>query len=327
MKFITIPLNKIELENVFRNNLEDLHLSKSIQQDSQTEPLVVEKRDEHTFILVEGYRRFWALKHSNVEVAFCKVESLSSPESRVVKRLRTELQKKKKTGYELERMISFLLDGQYTVEQIATQCQVAQTTIKKYIKSLDVNPVWKSRAEKTGAGRHGLTEIHKLKNIHPDNHKYLANLYIELEINADGVDRVKKLTKLDSFSEMSKDSQRKCILAALSHEKFDDDKAKDIVFTKELKKKYSPLIHEHVFNLTIQLLDKAISNCSKNLVTHLSSNQRNILQSKLKTLTSKLGFSINWSNLASDDYSSSMRQQNSPDHRVLIQINKKTSKN
>ncbi|PFA51598.1 chromosome partitioning protein ParB, partial [Bacillus cereus] len=94
-----------------------------------------------------GYRRFWALKHLNVPLVTCKVEKLISKDSRVLKRLRIELKSKKKTGYEVERMISFLLGDGYTEDDIAKQCNIQKKTVKKYINGKDVNTHWKIRAE------------------------------------------------------------------------------------------------------------------------------------------------------------------------------------
>ncbi len=192
MKFKNISLEYIKLEDEFRKNLEDFSLATSIKQNGLIEPLIVEEKNSNCFILVEGYRRFWALKHLNIPVVACKVEKLTSKDSRVLKRLRVELKSKRKTGYEVERMISFLLDDGYTEDDIAKQCNIQKKTVKKYINGKDVNTQWKIRAEQSGAGIHGLTEIHHLTNIHPENKEYVADIYIKRRINANNVESIKK---------------------------------------------------------------------------------------------------------------------------------------
>jgi hypothetical protein len=131
LKFKSIALEHIKLEDESRKNLEDLSLATSIKQNGLIEPLIVEEKNSNCFILVEGYRRFWALKHLNVPFVTCKVEKITSKDSRILKRLRVELKSKKKTGYEVERMISFLLDNGYTEDDIAKQCNIQKKNCKK----------------------------------------------------------------------------------------------------------------------------------------------------------------------------------------------------
>lgn len=247
MKFKNISLKYIKLEDEFRKNLEDFSLATSIKQNGLIEPLIVEEKNSNCFILVEGYRRFWALKHLNVPFVTCKVEKLTSKDSRVLKRLRVELKSKRKTGYEVERMISFLLDDGYTEDDIAKQCNIQKKTVKKYINGKDVNTQWKIRAEQSGAGIHGLTEIHHLTNIHPENKEYVANLYIKRKINANNVESIKTLTKLDEFNKSSKDSQRDCINDMIGDESLNNERLKDIVFTRLLKQQYTLSVHQYIF--------------------------------------------------------------------------------
>ncbi|SCM92609.1 Uncharacterized protein BWINRASL_00882 [Bacillus mycoides] len=235
MKFKNIPLEHIKLEDGFRKNLEDFNLATNIKEHGLIKPLIVEEKNSNCFILVEGYRRFWALKHLNIPVITCKVEKLTSKDSRVLKRLRIELKSKKKSGYEVERMISFLLDDGYTEDDIAKQCNIQKKTLKKYINGKDVNTHWKIRAEQSRAGIHGLTEIHHLTNIHPENKEYVADIYIKRKINANNVESIKTFTKLDEFNKSSKDFQRDCINDMIGDESLNNERLKDIVFTRSLK--------------------------------------------------------------------------------------------
>ncbi|HCX47548.1 MULTISPECIES: ParB/RepB/Spo0J family partition protein [Bacillus cereus group] len=322
MKFKNISLEYIKLEDEFRKNLEDFSLATSIKQNGLIEPLIVEEKNSNCFILVEGYRRFWALKHLNIPVVACKVEKLTSKDSRVLKRLRVELKSKRKTGYEVERMISFLLDDGYTEDDIAKQCNIQKKTVKKYINGKDVNTQWKIRAEQSGAGIHGLTEIHHLTNIHPENKEYVANLYIKRKINANNVESIKTLTKLDEFNKSSKDSQRDCINDMIGDESLNNERLKDIVFTRSLKQQYTLSVHQYIFDKVLRLFDKIIDGCCHNFVNHLTPVQKKDLQRKIKIISNKIGFPPISPTPPLKTFSTSLKRYQ--EHTILVNINKKS---
>ncbi|WP_088321261.1 ParB/RepB/Spo0J family partition protein [Bacillus wiedmannii] len=322
MKFKNIPLEHIKLEDGFRKNLEDFNLATNIKEHGLTEPLIVEEKNSNCFILVEGYRRFWALKHLNIPVIACKVEKLTSKDSRVLKRLRIELKSKKKTGYEVERMISFLLDDGYTEDDIAKQCNIQKKTLKKYINGKDVNTHWKIRAEQSGAGIHGLTEIHHLTNIHPENKKYVADIYIKRKINANNVESIKTLTKLDEFNKSSKNFQRDCINDMIGDENLNNERPKDIVFTRSLKQQYTPSVHQYVFDKVLRLLDKVIDSCCPNFVNHLTPVQKQDLQRKIKIISNKIGLPPPSSTPPQKIFSTTIKKHQ--EHTMLIKIDKKS---
>jgi len=322
LKFKNISLEYIKLEDEFRKNLEDFSLATSIKQNGLIEPLIVEEKNSNCFILVEGYRRFWALKHLNIPVVACKVEKLTSKDSRVLKRLRVELKSKRKTGYEVERMISFLLDDGYTEDDIAKQCNIQKKTVKKYINGKDVNTQWKIRAEQSGAGIHGLTEIHHLTNIHPENKEYVANLYIKRKINANNVESIKTLTKLDEFNKSSKDSQRDCINDMIGDESLNNERLKDIVFTRSLKQQYTLSVHQYIFDKVLRLFDKIIDGCCHNFVNHLTPVQKKDLQRKIKIISNKIGFPPISPTPPLKTFSTSLKRYQ--EHTILVNINKKS---
>ncbi|HGO9421513.1 ParB/RepB/Spo0J family partition protein [Bacillus cereus] len=322
MKFKNISLEYIKLEDEFRKNLEDFSLATSIKQNGLIEPLIVEEKNSNCFILVEGYRRFWALKHLNIPVVACKVEKLTSKDSRVLKRLRVELKSKRKTGYEVERMISFLLDDGYTEDDIAKQCNIQKKTVKKYINGKDVNTQWKIRAEQSGAGIHGLTDIHHLTNIHPENKEYVANLYIKRKINANNVESIKTLTKLDEFNKSSKDSQRDCINDMIGDESLNNERLKDIVFTRSLKQQYTLSVHQYIFDKVLRLFDKIIDGCCHNFVNHLTPVQKKDLQRKIKIISNKIGFPPISPTPPLKTFSTSLKRYQ--EHTILVNINKKS---
>jgi len=322
LKFKNISLEYIKLEDEFRKNLEDFSLATSIKQNGLIEPLIVEEKNSNCFILVEGYRRFWALKHLNIPVVACKVEKLTSKDSRVLKRLRVELKSKRKTGYEVERMISFLLDDGYTEDDIAKQCNIQKKTVKKYINGKDVNTQWKIRAEQSGAGIHGLTEIHHLTNIHPENKEYVADIYIKRRINANNVESIKKLTALDEFNKSSKDSQRDCINDMIGDESLNNERLKDIVFTRSLKQQYTLSVHQYVFDKVLRLFDKIIDSCCHNFVNYLTPVQKKDLQRKIKIISNKLEFPSTSPSPPKKIFSTSIKKH--PEHTILVKINKKS---
>ncbi|GAB6447165.1 ParB/RepB/Spo0J family partition protein [Bacillus cereus] len=322
MKFKNISLEYIKLEDEFRKNLEDFSLATSIKQNGLIEPIIVEEKNSNCFILVEGYRRFWALKHLNIPVVACKVEKLTSKDSRVLKRLRVELKSKRKTGYEVERMISFLLDDGYTEDDIAKQCNIQKKTVKKYINGKDVNTQWKIRAEQSGAGIHGLTEIHHLTNIHPENKEYVANLYIKRKINANNVESIKTLTKLDEFNKSSKDSQRDCINDMIGDESLNNERLKYIVFTRSLKQQYTLSVHQYIFDKVLRLFDKIIDSCCHNFVNYLTPVQKKDLQRKIKIISNKLEFPSTSPSPPKKIFSTSIKKHQ--EHTILVKINKKS---
>lgn len=322
MKFKNISLEYIKLEDEFRKNLEDFSLATSVKQNGLIEPLIVEEKNSNCFILVEGYRRFWALKHLNIPVVTCKVEQLTSEHSRVLKRLRVELKSKRKTGYEVERMISFLLDDGYTEDDIAKQCNIQKKTVKKYINGKDVNNHWKIRAEQSGAGRHGLTEIHHLTNIHPDNKEYVADIYIKRRINANNVESIKTLTKLDEFNKSSKNFQRDCINDMIGDESLNNERLKDIVFTRSLKQQYTLSVHQYVFDKVLRLFDKVIDSCCHNFVNHLTPVQKKDLQRKIKIISNKIGLLPISPTPPPKTFSTSLKKYQ--EHTILVNINKKS---
>ncbi|PEP33988.1 chromosome partitioning protein ParB [Bacillus wiedmannii] len=322
MKFKNISLEHIKLEDEFRKNLEDFSLATSIKQNGLIEPLIVEEQNSNCFILVEGYRRFGTSKHLNVPFVTCKVEQLTSKDSRVLERLRVELKSKKKTGYEVERMISFLLDNGYTEEDITKQCNVQKKTVQKYINGKYVNTHWKIRAEQSGAGRHGLTEIHHLTNIYPENKEYVADIYIKRKINANNVENIKKLTKLDEFNNSSKDLQRDCINDMIEDESLINKKLKDIVFTRLLKQRYTLSVHQYIFDKVLHLFDKLIDICCHKFINHLTPIQKKDLQRKINIISNKIGLSPISPTPPPKTFSTSLKMYQ--EHTILVNINKKS---
>lgn len=100
-----VKLSQIRLETSYRKTEKDLSLELSINRHGLKVPLTVEKEGKNQYVLVDGYRRFYALEFLGLEDVECRVEKLSSEEERIVKRLGVELHTKKRTAYQLERII------------------------------------------------------------------------------------------------------------------------------------------------------------------------------------------------------------------------------
>ncbi|MFA9560373.1 ParB/Srx family N-terminal domain-containing protein [Evansella sp. AB-rgal1] len=64
-----IKLSQIRLETSYRKSEKDLSLELSISRQGLNVPLIVEEEGENQYVLVDGYRRFYALEFLGVEDA------------------------------------------------------------------------------------------------------------------------------------------------------------------------------------------------------------------------------------------------------------------
>lgn len=83
-------LSQIALETSFRDEVKDLSLEPDINRYGIRVPLIVEDLGTGKYVLVDGYRRFYALDFLGRETAECIVESATSIEGRIIKRLGKE---------------------------------------------------------------------------------------------------------------------------------------------------------------------------------------------------------------------------------------------
>jgi ParB family chromosome partitioning protein len=316
-----VRLSAILLDEQFRKDLEDLSLTLSMV-DNQSVPIIVEgPTNNNEYFLVEGYRRLASLKHLQKKHVYCIVEKITNEEERVIKRLRNELHTKKKTGYEISRMVNFLLDREYTIPQIANKCGKTEATIRKYVRSRDVDSELLERAERNGAGVHGLTELNKLNNIKENTKHYTLDNYVEKNISGTHVESIKKVHNINEFINLSDDSQRKCIDGAVCQTKFNEHRAKTIVYEESLRHKYDKKVHKYIFNVVVSYLEKTIANCHLNFIQNLSNEQKTTLQGLLENFASKLGITINWSAFPDDTV-----QNNFGKRHLLININDRKRK-
>lgn len=299
MSMQNVKLESILTEEAFRKRCTELELAYDIKTNGLVTPLRVEENDGE-FILVEGYRRYFALKHIDAEYADCIVENKTSEINRVIKRLNAEFYQKKRTGYEMQRMVEYLLAHDLDEVEIAKLCNVTTNTIKKYIEGSEVNPEWLIAGEKTGAGKHGYTVIHSLKYLKGYNKEYINGIYTERNINGEDLKKLKKATKMAPFQQLSGDSQRKVLDNSIGQIKKKDESIKQVVYEQSLKENYSLSTHQYIFCLLNQLLNRITTNFTKNFTNYLTNHQRNQLYNKLVLLIEKLGMPIKWSEFPSE---------------------------
>lgn len=295
MKIKKIKLADLQLDEPFRREVESMPLNSSIS-EKQIHPLLVEGPTENnTYILVDGYLRYNCLEYSKIPEAYCIIEDVTSVEQRVIKRLKIELHTKKKTGFEMERMVGYLLDHGFSKEQIAAECKVTRETIKKYIKSIDVRDDWKQRAEESGAGRHGLTEISNLKNIKDNIKEYMVDIYVDKSINGYHVELIKKIDSIKEFTDLSDDIQKESLNNLSEIQRIDKEQLKTRIYEKHLQQNYTKKVHDHIFKAVDTLLVKIISYCNHNFTDHLSKNQTKQLHKKINKIASILRLPVYWS--------------------------------
>ncbi|WP_299093871.1 ParB/RepB/Spo0J family partition protein [uncultured Metabacillus sp.] len=297
-----IKLSQIRLETSFRNKEKDLSLEFSINRNGLKVPLIVEEENKNEYVLVKGYRRFYVLKFLGKTDAECIVEKLTSEEERIIKRLGIELHTKRRTAYQLERMINRLLENEkYNVKLIASLCNVTVGTITKYIRSSDINPEWLRRGEQTGAGRHAFTDIHKL-NINEETKNYIADKYIARQINKTTVDIIKKAASEKSFKDIPEENLKQCIDQIIEQQNKVYENVKEIVSENSLQAGYTKSSHIFMHNLILSLLTRIekIFNSSY-YVKYLSNKQKDQLITSLRNLLLIINPPIKWSEIPTED--------------------------
>ncbi|MCG3418228.1 ParB/Srx family N-terminal domain-containing protein [Oceanobacillus jordanicus] len=290
-----IKLSQIRLETSFRKSEKDLSLEMDISRQGLKVPLIVEEESENQFVLVDGYRRFYALEFIGLEDAYCDVVEHSSEEGRIVKRLGLELHTKKRTGYNLEEMIASLLESKkYDVSTIANLCNVTLATITKYVNGSEVNPEWLRRRKQTGAGFHALPVIHNL-NVNDENKKYIADKYLGREIPKTTVDIIKKATEEKAFQDIPEEDVIECFEEIIVQKSRNYENVKDVVNEKALQAGYTKGSHTFVHNLILSLLTR-VERIFKNnyYVQKLSKKQKSELTKKVRSLLMILDPPLTW---------------------------------
>jgi len=296
-----IGLSQIRLETRYRKREKDISLELSINRHGLKVPLIVEEEGKNQYVLVDGYRRFYALEFLEVEDVECSIDKLTTEEERIVKRLGIELHTKKRTAYQLERMINRLLENEkYDAKLIASLCDVTEETIKKYIRGSAVNQDWLRRGEQTGAGRHAFTDIHKL-NISEETKNYIADKYVDRQINKSTVDIIKKATNEIAFKVIPEGYTKHCIDQIIEEHNKNYETVKEIMIESSLKAGYTKSSHTFMHKLTLDLVKKIESILSNHYyLDYLSNRQKALLTKSLRNLILILNPSLKWSDFPKD---------------------------
>lgn len=291
-----VKLTQIRLEMSFRNKEKDLSLELDINRHGLKYPLSVEEETNNQYVLVDGYRRFYALGFLGVETADCIVEKLSSEEERIVKRLGKELHTRKRTAYQLEKMINRLLENEdYDSKLIANLCNVTERTIIKHIRGADVNPEWLRRREQTGVGKHAFTEIHRM-NVSEETKNHIVDRYINREINKTMVEVIKKATNEKSFKDIPEENVVECIDEIILQQSRNYETVKGVLSEKALQAGYSKSTHTFMHNLSLKLLTRIEKIFRNNFyVKYLSEKQKSELTTSIQNLLLILKLPITWS--------------------------------
>ena len=283
---VQLNLSEIKLEESFREEEEvDLALARDIEEKGLKESLLVEKKSNHEYILVEGYRRYYALKSRGIETAVCNVDQLTSEEERLIKRLRVEIHTKKRSAYELEKMIKRLLEiKDYDSSQLAKLLNIGEKTIKKYLRGLNVPPEWVKKGEKSGVGRHTLTDIHEL-DFDNEIKEHLVKGFIDREIKKSTIDAIKKVSKTMKQFIMSIENLEKFIEEFEAENSGEEEINNVIIHKLNLQNGFDEnshtIIHNNVINLIIGIEDIFYNS---HYINNLSSSQKETLKDRLSLL-------------------------------------------
>ncbi|MGJ9459630.1 ParB N-terminal domain-containing protein [Oceanobacillus sp. CF4.6] len=288
-----VLLKEIQVEDSYRKSDFDMALALDIKANGLLVPLRVEKQNNGALILVEGYRRYAALIHINQPTAECTIDTETSKSIRIIKRLKSELHHKKRTGYELHQMIKDLKEQEVEVKEIVRLCNVTPATIKKYLKGSNVDQEWLNECEKAGAGIQGAIDIVKMGHLKGENLDYLKGLYTDRKITGEDVKKINKHTKNATFRNLTAEGQRDSLDEIINSMK-DNQKSNEVIYEKSLKESYTQSVHQYVYHFVDKLLDRLLAIFIGNFTKHLSVRNRNNLYKKLVLLVERLGMPIKW---------------------------------
>lgn len=207
--------------------------------------LVVEGPDGgDKYILVHGYLRYHAMVNVESTDAICLVEDCTNKTERIIKRLRKEFHTHKRTGYELEKMIQNLCDSGLSEKEIALKTDVTVSTVKRYIRTKDIDGHLKSLAQQNGASKDGLTKLWNLPRIKQNvKESFLFRFVTKDGIKGNDVDSMAKVARVRQFEELSESVQERCLNRAIEQTGFTTRDAKAIVYEHFIHNGFDPEAH------------------------------------------------------------------------------------
>lgn len=227
----SIDLSKILLEKFFIVE-EHEQLTRNIEKYGLAVPLSVEGpiRGDH-YILVDGYKRYKSLIQLGWTNVQCKVESVTDDAHRILKRLRWDYSKKKMKSKERIRYVHWLLNLNWTVDEIAKGTGIALEVIRKYKKIKYVNQQSKDLINSLGLGDEALLAVDRMRDRLPS--KIYNNIIEELinypKIHGYHVDAIECLSKAAGFSALPETSIRNVIKETIEIKTFRQKEAQKIV--------------------------------------------------------------------------------------------------
>ena len=106
-----IKLKDIEVEFTSRPTLFDDKLDSDIKEHGVMVPILVEGPNKKgKFFIIDGNLRYKSCERLGIKSINCHIDCLTDEVTRGLKRLRLHFRHKKKTGYNLEREIVYLMD-------------------------------------------------------------------------------------------------------------------------------------------------------------------------------------------------------------------------
>lgn len=147
-----------------RKNLGDLaELVDSIKATGILQNLTVVPRDDGGYTVVIGHRRLAAAKKAGLKEMPCVVREMT-PQEQVRTMLMENIQRSDLTVYEQAQGFQLMLDMGETVESIARDSGFSQTTVRRRIKLLELDPDKFRKSEGRGATLQDYLELDKIEN-------------------------------------------------------------------------------------------------------------------------------------------------------------------
>lgn len=147
-----------------RKNLGDIQeLSDSIKANGVLQNLTVVPMNNGKYTVVIGHRRLAAAKKAGLSVVPCVAMEMT-PQEQVRTMLMENIQRSDLTLYEQAQGFQMMLDMGETVESIAKDCGLSQTTVRRRVKLLELDSDKVKKAEARGATLKDYMELDKIEN-------------------------------------------------------------------------------------------------------------------------------------------------------------------
>lgn len=231
-----IKLDWIEEEIVYRHGLPDSKLTSDIATNGLLVPLLVEEVIRNKkYYLIDGHRRYRSLKDSDTKYVNCKINPPTNELERGMMRLRLQIRTKKLTGYEMERLVLFLVDRDMDPKDIANEIGISTYTVKKYLRSTNVPIEVKAQAEKAKVAKDNITKLHSMIEVPGRLRKKLLSDCLNKVIRQSEVAAISKTSKIPLFSVLPENLMESAINESIKLAKFQRNDAEKVVYLEACK--------------------------------------------------------------------------------------------